>query len=141
MKEENKILAKIDQLDQKFDKRFEQVNLKLEKHDKYFERIDKRFEQVDKRFDQLDQKFEKKFEKNDQKLEKIILKLLEFDEKIENVRSDFKKDFSVLHTAVDQYSIRADNYFQEMLVLSRQFDRHDKWIRQIADKIGIKLEI
>lgn len=69
------------------------------------------------------------------------LVVVNYPEKIENVRSDFKKDFSVLHTAVDQYAIRADTYFQEMLVLSRQFDRHEKWIKKIADKIGVKLEI
>jgi hypothetical protein len=35
---------------------------------------------------------------------------------------------------------KADKYFQEMLMLAKKVDRHEKWLMQIADKIGIKLE-
>jgi len=42
------------------------------------------------------------------------------------------KDFSELieHT---------DTYFQEMVMLSHKVDKMDKWIHQIADKVGIRL--
>jgi len=34
----------------------------------------------------------------------------------------------------------ADTYFQEMVMLAHKVDRLEKWIRKIADKVGIKLE-
>lgn len=53
---------------------------------------------------------------------------------------DLKKMFRDLQGSVDFYAKRADSYFQEMVLLSRQMDRHEKWIRKIAEKIGVKLE-
>lgn len=54
--------------------------------------------------------------------------------------ADIRKDFSNLQTAVDAYAKKADNYFQEMLMLAQKVDRHEKWFHLIADKLGIKLE-
>jgi len=51
-----------------------------------------------------------------------------------------KEDFRNLQTSVDAYAKKADGYFQEMLMLSHKVDRHEKWLLQIADKLGIKLE-
>jgi len=51
-----------------------------------------------------------------------------------------KSDLDNLATAVDAYAKKADGYFQEMLMLSKKVDRHEKWLLQIADKMGIKLE-
>ena len=53
---------------------------------------------------------------------------------------DLRKDFSNLQTAVDRYAYKADAYFQEMVALTHKVDRHEKWLQQIADKIGVKLE-
>ena len=53
---------------------------------------------------------------------------------------DLRKDFSDLQTAVDGYAHKADAYFQEMVALAHKVDRHEKWLQQIADKIGVKLE-
>jgi len=50
-----------------------------------------------------------------------------------------KEDFNKLLAAVDSYAKRADTYFQEMVMLSHKVDRHEKWIQQLADKLGIKL--
>ena len=47
--------------------------------------------------------------------------------------------FRDLQGAVDSYAKRADAYFQEMVVLSHQMNRHEKWIKQLADKAGVKL--
>lgn len=55
---------------------------------------------------------------------------------LENLR----KDFSDLQTSVDAYAKKADAYFQEMVALTHKVDRHEKWIQQIADKLGVKLE-
>ena len=57
-----------------------------------------------------------------------------------NELEDLKFDFRNLQTSVDAYAVKADKYFQEMLMLSHKVDRHEKWLIQIAEKLGIKLE-
>ena len=42
---------------------------------------------------------------------------------------------------MDAYAKRADAYFQEMVMFSHQLQRHERWLQQIADKLGIKLEM
>lgn len=61
-------------------------------------------------------------------------------EYFENFKQELKKDFSDLQIAVDAYAKKADTYFQEMLMLAKKVDRHEKWIQQIAEKLGVKLE-
>ena len=51
-----------------------------------------------------------------------------------------KEEFNDLQTSVDAYANKADAFFQEMIALSHKVDRHEKWIQQIAAKLGIKLE-
>lgn len=79
-------------------------------------------------------------------MEKDFSELIEYLDKkftkIENIldtKAD-KSDVDKLFTAVDAYAQKADAYFQEMVVLSHKVDRHEKWLLQIADKLGIKLE-
>ena len=61
-------------------------------------------------------------------------------EDFEIFQNEMKENFSSLQTSVDSYAKKADTYFQEMLVLSHKVDRHEKWIHQVAEKLGIKLE-
>jgi len=51
-----------------------------------------------------------------------------------------REDFSNLLSSVDAYAKRADDYFQEMVMLAHKIDRHEKWIQQLADKLDVKLE-
>ena len=51
-----------------------------------------------------------------------------------------KSDFRELMTAVDAYAHKADAYFQEMVALAHKVDRHEKWLQEIAEKLGIKLK-
>ena len=53
---------------------------------------------------------------------------------------DLKKMFRNLQGSVDTYAKRADTYFQEMVMLSHQIARHERWIRKIAERVGVKLE-
>ncbi|MBI2644159.1 MAG: hypothetical protein HYW95_01465 [Candidatus Wildermuthbacteria bacterium] len=55
-------------------------------------------------------------------------------------RDEMRKGFSDVLTSVDAYAKQADTYFQEMVMLSHKVDRHEKWIQQLAEKLGIKLE-
>ena len=59
------------------------------------------------------------------------------------LKSDFeelREDFRTLQSAVDAYAVKADKYFQEMVMLTHKVDRHEKWLQQIAEKLGIRLE-
>ena len=65
------------------------------------------------------------------------------DDKFVDVKKDIselKVDFSNLTNAVDAYAKKADTYFQEMVALAHKVDRHEKWLQEIAQKIGIKLK-
>ncbi len=90
---------------------------------------------MDKDFSELIEYLDKKFSKTDQKL-------IELDEGIKDVRERMatKEDFNDLQTSVDAYAKKADAYFQEMVMLTHKVDRLEKWIHQIAEKVGIKLE-
>ena len=68
-------------------------------------------EYLDRRFGQIDQRF-----------------------------GELSQRFSDLQGSVDAYAQRADGYFQEMVMLSHKVDRHERWLRQIAERVGVKLE-
>jgi len=79
----------------------------------------------------------------DEDIKKIIeanLEVFPTKEDFEKFKEELRKSFSDLQTSVDTYAKKADDYFKEMVVLSHKVDRHEKWIRQIAEKLGIKLE-
>jgi hypothetical protein len=48
--------------------------------------------------------------------------------------------FDELQGAVDAYAKRADAYFQEMVALSHKVERHEDWLHQIAERLGVKLD-
>ena len=51
-----------------------------------------------------------------------------------------KSDVDTLKSALDAYALKADTYFQEMVMLSHKVDRHEKWFHIMAEKLGVKLE-
>jgi len=71
----------------------------------------------------------------DEKFSKVDLQL----EYLKENKTD-KSDFRELITAVDAYAHKADAYFQEMVALSHKVDRHEKWLQEIAEKLGVKLK-
>ncbi len=65
------------------------------------------------------------------------------DEKFIDVKKDIgelKINFNNLTNAVDAYAHKADAYFQEMVALSHKVDRLEKWILEIAEKVGVHLK-
>jgi uncharacterized coiled-coil DUF342 family protein len=54
--------------------------------------------------------------------------------------SDLRERVDAMYDGLDAYAKKADTYFQEMLMLATKVDRHEKWLRQVADKLGLKLE-
>lgn len=75
-------------------------------------------------------------DKDIQKLIEVFATREEIDKRFEEVRQDFAN----LQTAVDAYAKRSDDYFKEMVTLAHKVDRLEKWIQQIAKKLGMKLE-
>lgn len=55
-------------------------------------------------------------------------------------QDEMRKNFSDVLTAIDKYAAKADTYFQEMVMLTQKVDRHEKWLHEIAEKLGVKLE-
>lgn len=80
----------------------------------------------------------KKFTDIDGKFLIVNSRLLNIAEEV-GKKTD-KDDFNNLLTSIDAYSKKADDYFQEMLMLSQKIDRHEKWLHQMAEKLGVKLE-
>lgn len=65
------------------------------------------------------------------------------DDKFVDVKKDInelKIGFNDLANSVDAYAKKGDAYFQEMVALSHKVDRHEKWLQEIAEKVGIKLK-
>jgi hypothetical protein len=61
-------------------------------------------------------------------------------DRMETRIDELNQGFSTLQAAVDSYAKRADAYFQEMVALSHKVERHERWLHQIAEKLGVKLE-
>jgi uncharacterized coiled-coil DUF342 family protein len=61
-------------------------------------------------------------------------------ETLERELGEVKEMFNTLQTSVDAYAKRADAYFQEMVVLSHKVERHERWLHQIAERLGVKLD-
>jgi len=56
------------------------------------------------------------------------------------LKDEIREDFSRLAIGVDAYAHKADAFFQELVMLSHQTSRHEKWIQTLAEKLGVKLE-
>jgi len=59
---------------------------------------------------------------------------------IENSIIDQNEKIDSLVSTVDAYAKKADDYMQEMLMLSHKVDRLERWIQQMANVTGVKLE-
>lgn len=69
--------------------------------------------------------------------------LIKAEKEVFTTKDDFarlEQAFSDLQTAVDGYAKKADAYFQEMVVLANKVNRHEKWLQQIAEKLGLHLK-
>ena len=86
-------------------------------------------------FSELIEYLDKKFVNIDRQFINIDKQLVDLKEN----KSD-KSDVSELRTALDVHAKKADTSFGEMVVLSHEVDRHERWFQQIAKKIDIKLE-
>ncbi len=77
-------------------------------------------------------------------LDGFALKLFKYlDKRFAEIDKHFElqdKRIDTLTSTVDGYAKKADDYMQEMLMLSHKVDRLERWIQQMAEVTGVKLE-
>ena len=97
---------------------------------------------MDKDSSEIIEYLDGKFSGVDKKFSGIDGKLIDLDNKIEELKENKadKSDINELMSAIDAYAKKADTYFQEMVMLSHKVNRLEKWIQEIAEKVGIRLE-
>jgi hypothetical protein len=54
--------------------------------------------------------------------------------------TELNKKFDQIMNSLDRFAGLLERYFQEQVALGAKVDRHEEWIKQIAGKMGIKLE-
>ena len=79
--------------------------------------------------------------------ERDIERLIQAFEPVFATKEDLRsavEDLSVkmdgLLNSVDAYAHKAGAYFQEMVMLSHKVDWHERWILQLAEKLGVSLK-
>lgn len=72
-----------------------------------------------------------------------LVTLGEFD----NFKNEIKQDFALLRESIQALTISIDKLVKavsdlktEYTVISVQLSRHEKWIQQLAEKLGVELE-
>jgi uncharacterized coiled-coil DUF342 family protein len=73
-----------------------------------------------------------------QKLVDVFATKDDLKEAVQNLST--KDDSNNIMMAIDTYAKKADTYFQEMVMLAHKVDKIEKWVIQLADKAGIKLQ-
>ena len=84
-----------------------------------------RFDKIDATLDRLTTTMIKGFDRIDRDLEK---------------KAD-KKDLNRLYDLMDKISKKQEIDDDERLVMGHQLDRLDRWVHEVADKIGYKLSL
>jgi len=84
-----------------------------------------RFDKIDATLDRLTTTMLKGFDRIDKELEK---------------KAD-KKDLNRLYDLMDQIAKQQEINDEERLVMGHQLDRLDRWVHEVADKIGYKLSL
>ncbi|MFH1180942.1 MAG: hypothetical protein V1705_00855 [bacterium] len=72
-----------------------------------------------------------------------LVTLEEFDQFKFEIKQDFealRESIQALTISVDKLAKAVEDMHQEYLALTLKVDRHEKWIQQIAGKLGVKLE-
>lgn len=109
------------------DERFNKVDVQLveinERMDVRFGEINKRFEEMANQLDRLAAVVVKGFDRIDRALEDKASK------------ADLQKVYDLLDKVIKQQEISDD----ERLVMGHQLERLDRWVHEVAEKIGYQL--
>lgn len=56
------------------------------------------------------------------------------------VRDDLDSKMNDILTAIDAYSVKAETCIQETVFMGHQLNRHERWIEELAAKVGHELK-
>ena len=93
---------------------------------------------IKKDFNRIDERLDSMVTKEEFAITKYELNA-RFDKMV--TKEEFNKKMSDLISTLDSFIKRVEIYYQEHLVIGERVNRHDEWIRRIADKLEIKLEV
>jgi uncharacterized coiled-coil DUF342 family protein len=74
---------------------------------------------------------------------KKLLEVLATKEDIKELKEDMsglRESVQALTVSVDRLAKAVEDMHQEFVAITAKVDRHEKWLHQIAEKLGIKLE-
>lgn len=100
--------------------------------------VDTRFNTLEGRFDKLEGRFDK-LEGRFDKLELQMVQVLERLDVLESEQQALRNDIRSIFDMLDQIAKRQEVNDDERLVMGHQLDRLDRWVHEVANKIGHKL--
>lgn len=113
--------------------------------DEKFAAIDKNFSGIEQKFADLEKDINRRFGTVMFRFDKIDERFVEAESQVVALKEELKSDIakvdgrvSDMYTGLDKYTKKADDYFQEVAMLSNQVKRHEGWHQQVADKLGLK---
>jgi archaellum component FlaC len=94
--------------------------------------------------DRLAWMMNKRFDDQDKKISHINLEVLVVKEDIKRLEDrveNLTKTVNNLIISVDKLAKSVETLTQEYSAISVQMNRHEEWIKLVANKVGVKLEI
>lgn len=88
-----------------------------------------KFDQVDARFEKQQLHIDKRFNVADKQIHELRTDVL-----------DVHSKFSELQSSVDHYVVHAERVGHEQLFTTHATERHERWIKQLAEATEVKLE-
>lgn len=125
-----KLDKKIDTLDKKFNKRFDELMTVL---NGFASDVDNRFNKVEARLDSHDVRFDG--------LEGSLFKI---EKKLEAHDAEFRKQnakYDHLVNTIDSFIARIDTYETELAARDNKIERLERWVQEIAKKTGVSMPL
>jgi len=94
--------------------------------------------------DKLARMMNKRFDSQDKKISHINLELIVVKEDIKRLEDrveNLAKAVNNLVISVDKLAKSVETLTQEYSAINVQIKRHEEWIKLVADKVGVKLEV
>lgn len=76
----------------------------------------------------------------DRRFDVVVREVVSLRTDTETRFTDLRKSFGDLQDAVGVYATKADLYFQEMAAMSQKLQRLERWVEELAAKVGMKLK-
>jgi len=98
-------------------------------------------EYLDGKFNKVDERFEKTATKED--VQNLSMRLIHVEEGLKEVKGEVAELTQTVHAlvgSIDKLAKAVDDLRIEYSAMTMQVSRHEKWIQQIAEKLGLKLD-